>query len=98
MRLLLIVLALGFLTSPVQAHHVKSHPNDVTVKVDGLVCDFCAQTISTLFKKKEQVEKVDINMDTHEVTLDFKPGATLANEDITGVIDYAGYKVVEIIR
>lgn len=91
-------LALGLLSFPATAHHVPDHLHDVTVKVDGMVCDFCAQSISKLFEQKAEIEKVDINFDTKEVLLDFKPGSTIPNEEIKNVIDYAGYKIVDIVR
>jgi copper chaperone CopZ len=92
------LLSLTLLSAPASAHHVPSHLHDVTVKVNGLVCDFCAQSIIKLFEKDPTVHKVDVNFDAKEIALDFKSGSTLKNEDITKVIDYAGYSVVEIIR
>jgi copper chaperone CopZ len=94
----LILVFIGVFSLPARAHHVPTHPNDVTVKVDGMVCDFCAQSIAKLFQKKPEVDKVNINLDSKEVAIDFKTGVTLPNEEINKVIDYAGYSVAEIIR
>lgn len=97
-KLFVIALAVGFLTFPAQARHTEGHAHDVTVKVNGMVCDFCAQSITKLFLERSEVEKVNINLDNKEVTLDFKPGSTLPSEEISKVIDYAGYEVENIVR
>ncbi len=99
MRLLmLLAFILGISAFSAQAHHIPDHPDDVTVKVDGLVCDICAQSIEKVFKKRDEIDNVDINLDTHEVALDFKSGKTMNDKDINTLIYYAGYTVVKIIR
>jgi copper chaperone CopZ len=97
-KLIMTVFALGFLAVPVQARHAESHLHDVTVKVDGLVCDFCAQSVKKLFSDRPEIEKVGVDLGAHEVTLDFKVGATLPDEDISKMIVDSGYTVSEIIR
>lgn len=89
---------LTLLSVPAQAHHVDTHAHDVTVKVDGLVCDFCARTVEKVFGKKDEVSAVAVNLDTHEVNIDFKQGVSMKNDDISALIVDSGYTVTEIIR
>ncbi len=97
-KLMITAFVMGFLTFLAQARHTEGHAHDVTVKVNGMVCDFCAQSITKLFMEHTEVDKVNINLDSKEVTLDFKPGASLPSEEISKVIDFAGYEVEDIVR
>lgn len=95
---LLLTAIVFFLTFPASAHHVPTHPHDVTIKVNGLICDFCARTLEKTFGARSEIEKINVDLDTHEVAVDFKPGNSLPNEDISSMITNSGYAIVEIIR
>lgn len=73
-------------------------PADVTIKVDGLVCDACARSIEKVFLKHDGVTALDINLDTKTVTVDMAKGKTLSDADIQKMIYYAGYKVADVKR
>ncbi|GJL85215.1 MAG: hypothetical protein DHS20C02_09900 [Micavibrio sp.] len=100
MRLFLLTFAtLGFLTLPAQADHAAAaQVHDITVKVNGLVCDFCARAVEKVFGERADVEGIDVDLDTHSVTIDMKEGADITDEEITKLITDSGYNVVEITR
>lgn len=96
-HVLTVLAAIMFLVPAAQAAApAKTH--DIVVKINGMVCDVCAQSVKKTFMKNEAVKDVSINLDTGEVIVDLKPKATLADEDIKKMIDHAGYDVVTIKR
>lgn len=90
MKQLICVLALFFTSAEAFAAGAK-------VTVNGMVCAFCAQGIKKKFST-EPVEKVEVDLDKKLVSLEFKPGKTLSDEQIQTAIKEAGYKVVKIER
>jgi copper chaperone CopZ len=74
-------------------------PGEILVaKVNGLVCDFCAQSIRKTFGKEDAVQKVHVDLSKGEVRLDLKPGKTMADADIEKLIRKSGYSLVSIGR
>ena len=71
---------------------------EIHVSVNGLVCDFCAQSIQKLFNKEESVEAVDINMDEGMIKIDLKDGYNIDDNLITKLITDSGYNVERIYR
>ena len=71
---------------------------EIHVSVNGLVCDFCAQSIQKLFNKEESVEAVDINMDEGIIKIDLKDGYNMDDNLITKLITDSGYNVERIYR
>lgn len=67
--------------------------HDVVVKVDGMVCDFCAQSLKKVFLKEDAVSAIDVDLDNGEVIVDYKDGQTLSHDTITKLIVDAGYTV-----
>lgn len=86
-----ILLSAMFLSLPAFAESVK-------VKVNGMVCAFCAQGISKSFGKEAAVEKVDVNLDRKLVELVLKKDQKLEDEKIKTIIKDAGYETVSIER
>lgn len=68
------------------------------VKVNGLICDFCAQALTKTFKKQAAVRVVQVDLNAKEVRLTFKPGQTINDATIAKLIKNAGYNVVGIKR
>ena len=95
MKHILMVLTLAALSFPALAADVKP---DVTIKVNGMVCDTCAQSVMKIFKKEDSVNDVSIDLDKGEVAVDVKDGMTLSDETINKLIDYSGYEVTGIVR
>lgn len=65
-----------------------------TIKVNGMVCAFCAQGIEKNFKKKPEVKSVKVDLDKMEVHLETHPGKALNEKDIADVVTGAGFKFV----
>lgn len=70
----------------------------VTAKVNGLVCDFCAQSIRKVFGKQDAVESVWVDLDHGEVVLGLKAGMDLDDDTIGKLIRKSGYSLVDIER
>ncbi|WP_199555880.1 heavy-metal-associated domain-containing protein [Sandaracinobacteroides hominis] len=73
-------------------------PEAVTVKVNGLVCDFCARSIEAMMKKRPDVSGVHVDLDKGEVHLALKANATLDDPTLKKLITDSGYAVTGIER
>ena len=92
--------------------HMKRHPAndlkpsagasvanaDVVVKVNGLVCDFCARALEKTFKKTGKVSGVSVDLTAKEVRLKFNEGANLDDTIVRKLVKDAGYAVVSLRR
>lgn len=65
----------------------------VNVKVDGLVCDFCARALEKVFGKRDDVEGIKVDLDNGLVTVAMKPGQTMDGATLTKLITDSGYNV-----
>ena len=70
----------------------------VDVEVHGMVCEFCTSTIQKNLYKNDAVENVKIDFDTKNVTVDFKKGQNLTDQEITDIIVNNGFNVNKINR
>ena len=89
---ILTTLSLMLMNTPAWANH------KIDIKVNGMVCDFCAQAVWKVFEDYDAVEKVDINLDTGVVSVALKEGQTLTDKELDKAIQYAGYDLVGITR
>lgn len=97
----LVLIAFTLLAGPALADHDgKKHPplKEITVKVNGLVCDFCARSLEKIFYQRDGVYGVDVDLDGGEVELDVTEGAQLTDEEIKKLITDSGFNVTEIKR
>ncbi len=88
----LVILALLFAPLPALA---QEH---VVVTVKGMVCSFCAQGLKKTFKKKSEVEKIEIDLEGKTVTIDFAAGKNLDDKELDELIRDSGYDVLRIDR
>jgi copper chaperone CopZ len=86
----LILLAL-IVSTPLMA-------KQITAEVNGLVCDFCAQSLTKVFMKEPGVEKLDVSLENKTVTIHLNDNATITDEKINELISWGGYDVVKIQR
>lgn len=70
----------------------------ITVKVNGLVCAFCAQGIKKRFMSLPEVASVQVSLAKKTVVILVKPNATLSDTTIQNTVREAGYNVVRIER
>ena len=68
------------------------------ISVNGLVCDFCARSIEKLFRKKESVESINVDLEDMLITIYLKKGKNINNTTVTKLIKDSGYDVTEINR
>ena len=80
-----------------------SHSKTIKIGVEGMVCDFCAQSIEKVFLKQAGVEKVDVNLNIGRVIIkvadvfqDDEDG--ISNDRIEKLFLDAGYGVTAIMR
>ena len=94
-----IFLALVIMATTFSFAFAQTVPLDeIQIKVNGLVCDFCARNISKVFSKVKEVSKVDVDLSQKVVTLALVSGSVLEDERIGKLIRDAGYQVVSINR
>jgi copper chaperone CopZ len=91
----ILILAALLAASPLAA---APTPELVTVKVSGLVCDFCARSIEAMMKKRSDVSGVHVDLDKGEVHLKLKADATLDDPTLKKLMVDSGYSVTGIER
>ena len=70
----------------------------VRVSVNGMVCAFCVQSITSKVQAHDEVASVDVNLDKKLVSIFLKDGKSLGDEAIKEAIKDAGYAVTSIER
>jgi copper chaperone CopZ len=68
----------------------------ITVRVNGLVCDFCARATEKVFGKQDAVESIKVNLDAGLVTILTKANQKIDDATIKQLINESGYDVVKI--
>lgn len=91
MRRFLFIIAAVLVSGPAWAE-------TITIKIDGMVCAFCAKGIEQLFGDEQAVEKVQVDIDKGLAHVTTKPDATLSNERIKALVIESGYEAGEITR
>lgn len=70
----------------------------ITMKVDGLVCAFCAQGIEKKLKGFAATEGVYVNLEHGVVAMGLKPAQDVPDTELTSTLTDAGYSVKAISR
>lgn len=70
----------------------------IMLKVDGLVCEFCAETVRTVFGAEEAIQKVYIDLAGGKVRVDLKPGKSMDDAALDQLVRKSGYALVSIDR
>lgn len=89
------VLLLLCLSVPLHAEEADCK-NLTVAKVDGLVCDFCAQSLEKIFGKEKSVDRIEVDLGESEVRIFTKPGQTISHEAVTKAIEWGGYTARDI--
>lgn len=90
------VLAVIF-TNPVMAAEACDE-HTVNVKVNGLVCDFCARALEKVFSKREEMEGIHVDLDNGLVQIMQKSGQSMDDATLKQLITDSGYNVTSIKR
>ena len=72
--------------------------NSVNVDVNGMVCDFCARALEKVFSKKQEVAKIDVDLNNGKISINFHHGYSLDDSLIQKLVTNSGYDVVKINR
>ncbi len=83
---------------PEKAAPVPIGASTITAKVNGLVCDFCAQALRKVFKKEDAVDDITVDLNSGEVVVALKAGAALDDDRVKKLIRKSGYSLVSIER
>jgi len=82
----------------IQAGSIDPNGTLMTVAVEGMVCDFCAQAIEKVFMKREEVAGITVNLDYQNVIISLKSEKDIKNTIIEELFLNAGYNIQTIDR
>lgn len=67
-----------------------------TLKASGLTCSMCSKAIYKALQKVSTIQKVDVNIETSEYTIAFKPGAAVQLDAVKKAVENAGFSVAQM--
>lgn len=70
----------------------------IEVRVNGMVCAFCANGLEKKFKKLKGLKKVEVSLDDKMIRSEFTEKTSPGDKKLKKLIEDAGYNVAEIIR
>lgn len=76
----------------------QTFENQISVRINGMVCSFCAQGISKKFKAIESIDNVKVDLDNKIVKLLTKKGKSISDEEIKEVVTDSGFNLEKIER
>ena len=82
------------------AGNIENAPceDTINIKVNGLVCDFCARSLEKIFLKRDDVAGIKVDLGKGLVAVAMKPGLTIDDTTLTKLITDSGYNVAAIDR
>jgi len=98
-KLLILILLVNKLVSEDESisKGIKT-TNIINIDVNGMVCDFCAQSIEKVFMDIKKVTGINVDLDNQKVVIYLKENAYLTNELINKLLEDAGYAISKINR
>lgn len=91
MRNSLLFIALALLSTAAQADTIE-------MKVNGLVCGFCAQGIEKTLRKNPATADVFVSLENRLVAVATKDGQDIPDEELRKALTASGYDVKAITR
>ncbi len=76
----------------------KISDNILDIDVNGMVCDFCAQSIEKVFMKREDVEGIKVNLENQKVIIYLQKNSDIKDETLSEIFEDAGYSIEKINR
>lgn len=70
----------------------------VDVKVQGMVCDFCAQGIQKTVGKRDEVKNVKVDLDNQLISVQMKPNKNIDDKVLSDLILGNGFSIISINR
>jgi copper chaperone CopZ len=114
MKIFLISLSLLFLasiTSATNCHSEEVHKHEdmsltsgeitkniININVNGMVCDFCAQSIEKVFIKRDEVKGINVDLEKQKVIIYLKKETNITDSVIGNIFEDAGYSIEKINR
>ena len=77
---------------------VAAQANTIEMKVNGLVCAFCARGIEKTFHKNPAVADVVVSLEDKLVAVQTKDGADISDQELRATLTDAGYDIKSIER
>ena len=71
---------------------------DISVGLNGLVCDFCSIALNKTFKKQASVIGSYVDLDTKTLSLALANGQAMDNDTVIKLVKKSGYSVTKIAR
>lgn len=71
---------------------------DISVGLNGLVCDFCTLALNKTFKKRDEVRGTYVDLDTKTLSVALAADKGLDNDTLIKLVKKAGYSVTAISR
>lgn len=78
------------------AFSAKECKGNINVKVNGLVCDFCARALEKVFGKREEVSNIKVDLDNGYININLNEGKTINEATIKQLVTDSGYNVTAI--
>ena len=72
--------------------------NIINVNVNGMVCDFCAQSIEKVFMKRIEVKGINVDLEDQKVVIYLEKEKDIEDTTISTIFEDAGYTVETINR
>lgn len=76
----------------------QEQPRQISVKVLGMSCPFCAYGVEQKLQRLEGVEELTVELKSGVATLTLEEGADISNEKLVQTVKQAGFEAVEITR
>lgn len=70
----------------------------IAIRVNGMVCDFCARAVEQVFDERDEVKSVKVDLSKKMVTVTVDQPGALEDQELRELIKDAGYDLVEIER
>ena len=70
----------------------------ITVRVNGMVCDFCARSLTKVLRRDDNVEAVAISLEDKTVTIVLTEDGEMDDAAVEKAVKNAGYNVASIER
>lgn len=97
LRVLSLLLILGFIGMFLSQRVVaKEQINEISIRVDGLTCPFCAYGLEKKLKRLEGAKKIHIDIDLGIAHIQVREGATIDEKDLKQAVEDAGFTSREI--
>jgi len=74
-------------------YNVAEGPQRMMLRIGGMTCASCAQTIENALRKKKGVKEANVNLATEKATVTYNPNE-IKYEEIKNVVEDVGYQVL----